>query len=183
MRTKALVSSLLFATFVSGVWAEEPIKFPGGDSSYADAVVSFQPGDPPAEADFCRPESALGAPNYNKQKDGTKFLSLGKGGVVELEFVDNRLVDIEGHDLYIFEIGPTVEGTLVEISENGKDWIKIGAVEGNISSLDIGPHTKPGQQFRFVRLTDDPTNGNHHGRTAGADIDAVGAIGSVRVEP
>jgi OOP family OmpA-OmpF porin len=165
--------------YIVVVGGGQKIAFPGGTSSFADEVSSFKPGEPPPEPDFCRPDSALGTPNYNRKKDGSKFTSLGKGGVLELEFTDNRLVDVEGDDLYIFEIGPTVEGTIIEISENGEHWISVGTVEGNTASLDIGPHVKSEQQFRFVRLTDDPTTGNHRGRTAGADIDAVGAIGSV----
>jgi hypothetical protein len=160
----------------------QTVFFPHGTASFADQVVTFQPGTPPAEADFSVPFSALGPPDYDKKKDGTKFVSLGKGGILVVEFVDNRLVDVEGDDLYIFEIGPTVEGTTVAISVDGETWFEVGKVQGSTSSVDIKPFSKPGQQFRFVRLTDDPTEGNHRGRTAGADIDAIGAIGSVPVK-
>lgn len=155
------------------------LTFTHGKASFADRVVRFTPGNPPAELDFCRAESTLGVRNYTYQKDPKKFTSFGKGGEIILEFVDNRLVDIEGDDLYIFEIGPTVEAMFISISEDGDQWIPIGRISGDDAGLDIGPYVKPGRQFRFVRLRDDPDDGRHSGRTGGADLDAVGALGSV----
>ena len=54
-----------------------------------------------------------------------------------LEFTDNRLVDIEGDDIYVFEIRPTVEAMYVAISEDGQNLISVGRVAGNKASLDI----------------------------------------------
>lgn len=155
------------------------LTFPHGAASFADRVVNFTPGDPPAEPDFCQPESTLGVRNYTYQKDAKKFTSFGKGGEIILEFVDNRLVDVSGDDLYIFEIGPTVEAMFIAISTDGKEWVSVGRISGDDAGIDIGPFVKSGQQFRFVRLKDDPDDGRHSGRTGGADLDAVGALGSV----
>lgn len=158
------------------------IVFPNGSASFADKVASFEPGAPLPAEQFRQPQGALGVPDFKSTDDNT-YVSLGKGGVLTLEFVDNRLVDVPGNDLYLFEIGPEVESTFVEISEDGANWISVGKVQGSTAYIDIGPHTRPGQQFRFVRLKDDPSQGGHGGQTPGADIDAVGAIGSVAAPP
>ncbi|MHC5537027.1 vWA domain-containing protein [Singulisphaera rosea] len=148
----------------------------GSRASWADKVVSVQPGnDVPASSND--PQEALGAPNYDSVADN-RYLALGTGGQVTLEFVDNRLIDIAGPDLAIFEIGPAIETTEVAISEDGRSWINIGQAAGGKATLDIGPFVKEGQQFRFVRLKDSGTNNSPDG----ADIDAVGALGSVRVD-
>ena len=48
-----------------------------------------------------------------------------------LEFVDNRLVDVEGDDLYIFEIGPVVEATSLAVSIDGEQWYELGRIAEN----------------------------------------------------
>lgn len=157
----------------------EVITFPNGVASFADKVVDFQPGSPKPKQSVLDPAKALGVPDYPTKKNDA-YTSFGKGGFMIVEFVDNRLVDIEGDDLYIFEVGPDVEDMNVEISENGTTWIGVGKIFGSTSYIDIRPFVKPGQQFRFVRLTDDPNEGDHSGSTPGADLDAVGAIGSIK---
>ena len=174
-----LISAGQAEPFVTEGRGGKLLSFPHGVASFADRLVRFIPGSPPAEPDFCDGESAVGPRNYTYQKDGKKFTSFGKGGIIVLEFTDNRLVDIEGDDLYVFEIGPTVEAMYVAISEDGQNWISVGRVAGNKASLDIAPYVKPGQKFRYIGLTDDPEDGRHSGRTGGADLDAVGAFGSV----
>jgi outer membrane protein OmpA-like peptidoglycan-associated protein len=152
------------------------VYFPLGDRSFADEVVSFASGNPGAAKEADRnPKQALGPPNYDKDND-TNFLTLGCGGSVVLRFVDNALADVPGPDLYVFEIGPDVEATAVAISEDGKTWVDIGKIEGGRSDVDIHPFVKPGQSFHLVRLTDLKTECS--GEWPGADIDAVGAIGS-----
>jgi len=59
------------------------------------------------------------------------------------------------------------------------DWIEIGVVRGQPTGLDIEPYAKPGDYFRFVRMVDVKGGGQSPAR--GADIDAVGAIGSVPI--
>ena len=151
------------------------ITFPNGKASFADRVVDFQVGSPaPSSPSYYDPNTALGVPSGSK---GTDNCSLGRGGVLTLEFVDNRLVDVGGPDLFIFEDGPSVERTLVDISPDGNTWYEIGDVSGGRAYIDIRPHIPDStMQFRFVRLRDDPSQGDN-GQYAGADINAVGAIG------
>ncbi len=140
---------------------------------YADAVVSFSPGHPAARGKpDNRPQWTLGPPARREPA-----LTLGCGGVLVLRFIDNALIDVAGDDLYVFEVGPDVEATRVDVSTDGRDWRYVGKVAGATASLDIHAVARPGEVFSYVRLTDlrqacDST-------TPGADIDAVAAIGSV----
>jgi len=153
------------------------VFFPLGDLSFADEVVAFQSGNPAAANERDRdPKFTLGIPDYDAAKDAN-YTTLGCGGVLTLRFVDNALVDVEGPDLYVFEIGPQVEPTSLAISEDGVKWIEIGAISGGKASVDIHGFIEPGQLFHFVRLTD--LKSGCGGSWPGADIDAVGAIGSV----
>lgn len=81
-----------------------------------------------------------------------------------------------GPDLYVFEVGPKVEGVSLAISTDGVDWTDIGAIAGGRAEVDIASAAQDGADYRFVRLTDD---GEDFGTSfAGADVDAVAAIGS-----
>lgn len=163
----------------------QKLVFPAGGISWADAVISYKPGDP-APTRSRNPNAALGKPDYrgvDDEKDEATYVSLGHGGELVLEFTDNVLVDGEGPDLAIFEIGPEVEPILVAISVDGKTWIDVGQVEGATCTLDIGPFVQPGQRFRFVKLTDAKAGKSNNSDWPGADIDAVGAINTLPVAP
>ncbi|MDQ6962631.1 MAG: OmpA family protein [Mariprofundaceae bacterium] len=141
--------------------------------SFADEVISFHEGMPAArnKANDNAPALVLGAPYHSDPS-----LTLGCGGVLVVRFVDNALIDVKGDDLYIFEIGPNIEATQVSISNNAKDWISIGQVAGSTAGLDIHDYVSEGQSFRYVRLRD--LKQSCDSSTPGADIDAIGAIGS-----
>jgi hypothetical protein len=162
------------------------LVFPHGDISWADAVASFTTGDP-APTRSRDPSAALGEPDYQGTDDAADeatYVSLGHGGELVLELTDNALVNGEGPDLAIFEIGPEVEPILVTISEDGTDWtIEVGRVEGATCSLDIEPYVGPGQEFRFIRLTDGRAGKSNDSEWPGADINAVGAINTVPLVP
>ena len=160
----------------------QSVRFLLGAVAFADRVAGFSPTRELA-ARYSDPGQAVGTPEYATDScpSGTEcYLSLTSGGSVVLEFVDNTLYDGPGDDLAVFEIGPDVEATSVAVSVNGVDFIEIGRVEGASATLDIGGRGPEGAQFRFVRLTDDPDQGDRGGRTPGADIDAVGAIHAER---
>lgn len=154
------------------------VVFPQGEISFADKVVSVERGTSPATNKIALvADSTLGIPDY--KTNTATYLSLGKNGSVTVEFTDNYLVDIEGPDLWIFEIGPMVESTKVAISKDGNTWIDVGTVRGGTSGIDIRSFVRPGDRFSFVRVTD---NNNSSGEYGGADIDAIGAIGSIKRE-
>jgi len=146
-----------------GVW------FPLGDRSFADGMVSFNAGSE-TEPPHNNPTEALYFPDNS-------YVSLGHAGTLVVRFSDNYLIDVEGPDLYIFETGTRVEPFLVEISQDGSSWIDLGQVEGQPTSLDIHDKIIPGDKISYVRLTD--VNSGMSGKPwAGADIDAIGAIGA-----
>lgn len=183
----AALSAGLFFSTASGAFATtmpltfQGIEFPDGAASFADAVDILDVGDPPAQPAFVIETNALGTP------DDTSY-SLGRGGSIIVEFIDNRLVGSgdDSDDLFIFEIGPDVEDTFLQISMDGQNFLDIGGVGGATSRVDIDPFLDADlfdefdtdSEFRFVRLTDDPNEGGNSGQSVGADIDAVGAITS-----
>lgn len=151
------------------------ICLPQGERSFADEVVSFVPGARPSSGVWAEPKYALGVPDYERtSRPG--FLSLGCHGVLTLRFADNALVDVDGPDLFVFEVGPAVEETELAISEDGRTWVEVGRIEGARADVDIAPHVSPGQSFTYVRLTN--ASRTCGGRHSGADIDAVAAVGS-----
>ena len=79
-----------------------------------------------------------------------------------------------------FCVENAVESTTVEISVDGRDYVSLGTVRGSSATLDIDGRGRSGARYRFVRLTDDPGQGDAGGSTPGADIDAVGAIHAER---
>lgn len=156
-------------------YRNEVVTFPLGQLSFADRVVDFNPGSravPQTEAD---PAAALGEPNYQTAGDGRAY-TLGCHGSVTYEFIDNALVDAEGPDLYVFEVGKDVEPTDLALSKDGAQWVEIGGIAGGRTSIDLGRYGLAGEDFRFIRLTD--KGGFCDSNWPGADIDAVGAIGS-----
>jgi OOP family OmpA-OmpF porin len=162
------------------------LTFPDGEISWADAVVSFTPGNPAASRST-DPKAALGEPDYqgtDDAQDEATYVSIGHGGALILKFTDNLLVDGDGQDLAIFEIGPEVEPMLIAISEDGTDWsTEVGRVEGATCTVDIAPYVESGQRFRFVKLTDAEAGESNDSEWPGADINAVGAINTAAAAP
>jgi hypothetical protein len=149
------------------------VRLPAEHDPWADAVVSFKRGKPAPKKNK-NPWAAVGKPA------GRSF-ALGHGGSLVLQFVDNVLVDGPGPDLVIFEVGKAVEPTRIAISENGTEWLKAGRAGGSKSTVDIAPFVRPGQRFRFVRLTDAKSGKSKGSAFPGADINGVGALNSLPV--
>lgn len=178
-----LIFSLLLAAFSANVASSDTptgknypdghggkVFFPMGDVSFADEVVSFEVGTPkPRDSIYLVEENALSYPK-------NASLSLGCKGVLIVRFTDNLLIDIPGPDLYVFEIGGATEPTNLKISEDGKGWIDLGDISGGRSDVDITGFIAPGTAYSYVMLTD--LGSTCFGDSPGADIDAVGAIGS-----
>ena len=92
----------------------ETIELPLGALSFADRVVDQVAGSSqPREAERSA-ENAIGAPDYRSRGDGNAFTLRCRGNAT-FEFIDNALVDTQGIDLYVFEVGRDVEPTSIEI--------------------------------------------------------------------
>jgi hypothetical protein len=95
-------------------------------------------------------------------------------GHLILEFVDNTLLDGPGNDLFVYITND--KPCRVEISADGSQYISVGVTVGYPGAIDIGPFVTAGTQFRFVRLSDVPSD-EDHSSCPGSSIDAVGAMG------
>jgi len=155
---------------------EGEVTLPLGDLSFADRVVGYSAGNPAPIPESSEPSAVLGVPDWQTLNEPERWVTLGCGGSLVVRFDDNALVDLDGPDLYIFEVGPDVEGTRLAISSDGKNWTDVGEISGGRADVDIGSRAAPGESYSHVRLTDD--NEGCSGRWPGADIDAVAAIGS-----
>lgn len=147
----------------------QSVRFPLAGAAFADRVVRADPRVSPRPSAYLTPDLALSWPD----EEG---YTLGHGGELVLEFTDNTLEDGPGDDLAIFEFGPDVEAMFVEVSEDGQRFVRVGRVAGASSTIDLAPVARRGAAYRFVRLLDDPDQGDRGGSTPGADIDAVGAL-------
>lgn len=183
-----VATSVLWAASVQAV-PIGGVEFPQGAVSFADAVASYSPimvGTGPT-APHRVPANALGVPDYNGVNGCgavCSFVSLGDGGSLVVQFTDNALTGsgTAAADLWIFEVGPDVEDMFVDISVDGAVWHSVGSVGGATAGVNIDAFGHGvGTQFFFVRLTDDPNRDGQSGATVGADIDAVGAISTVRI--
>jgi len=164
------------------------VAFPMGEISFADSVVLYDPGAPgegtggePAP-EFQRPQSALGKPDCDTNNP-SGYVSLGNGGTLVLKFTDNVLIDGPGPDLHISEVNGDAEDIYVWISQDRNIFIPVGKVSRKTPNIDIRPYAKPGATYSYIKLRDDPAQGEESGPSLGADIDAVGTINTaIRLE-
>jgi len=166
--------------------AQGGTDFPEGAVSFTDIVVDYAPvvknGEPTAANQNAG--KALGVPDYQSGGGCTDaaactFVSLGDGGSITLRFTDNVLTgsDSLAMDLWVFEVGPDIEDTFVEVSSNGSTWFPVGKVFGSTAGIDLDAFGfGTASSFSYVRLTDDGEEGGQSGNSVGADIDALGAI-------
>ena len=79
------------------------------DRSFVGVVIEYRQRDGRVVQSAGDPQAALGAPDYSGNVDDGSFLSLGCSGSVTLQLTDNAVIDVDGPDLYVFEVGPRVE--------------------------------------------------------------------------
>jgi hypothetical protein len=155
------------------------IDFPDGASSFADEVVSYDPTTGVSGHDNA--SMALGIPDYT---DNTNYVSLGDQGTLVLKFTDNSLTTSGNNtsDLWVFEVGNEFESTDVYISKDGIKWIYVGYTINSTSGIDIDAYIGSegvvlGEKYSYVKLVDRLPH-ESDSPSAGADIDAIGAISS-----
>ena len=164
--------------------------FPIGNLAFADAVADYAPlaGAGPAPlVGLDLPTEAIGTPNYTSSIEpgvNQGVVSLGRGGQLVVQFVDNLLVGSGDAtpDLMIFEVGDSEE-VLVEVSADGSRYRAVGRASAASPKIDIDAFGfNQNSRLAFVRLTDVINQGAVTGDSVGADIDAVAAISSVPVD-
>ena len=104
------VTTSVEATVIGG------IEFPDGDLSFADSIVSYNPGVGVLSPDNDNASNALGIPDFNGNV-GEKDVSLGWGGSLVLQFTNNSLTTSGNSDLdlWVFEIAPAVEVLVLKL--------------------------------------------------------------------
>lgn len=143
---------------------------PGGGDPYIDKVISFTPGNP-VNPDLGKTESVLGAPDF-KESDLTGFLDLGVGGILVVEFVDNKAMDGSGNDIEILGDPYNDEQWIVEASADCVSYKSFGQI-GERASLDLA--TVGLTSARCIRITD---KGRGSGLSPGTELDAIQALHS-----
>ncbi|MBT0608997.1 OmpA family protein [Aequorivita echinoideorum] len=153
------------------------IYLPLGEISFADRLVEFNVGSPAPIQKYRDSLQCLEEPNYRNYQT-PNFVSLGCGGSLTVEFTDNGFMNLPGDDLYIFKVGPSLEPAKIEISQNGKDWIYAGKIAGGKSSIELSDAKIDTETvYYYLKITD--LKDLCRSKSAGADIDAIGAINSV----
>ena len=185
----------------------EDSQAPGADD-YADAVIRYAPlhsgGPGPTHSSVQDPQAAIGAPDYSSVGGNEQgYVTLGRGGLLEVEFIDNRLINSGSSalDLQIFEVGGDVETTIVSLrptpatvallpassDSDGDGFYLIGPINGGTRSIDIDSvftgFAAGSLVFDAVQLIDDRNQGKTVGEFVGADIDAVLALSTDSVAP
>ena len=129
-RTLAIVAALGGTAAVLALAAVDAKK----PAVYVDRVVEYKVGEGGGYGEKKLPDIVLGPPHGGgKFMGGSDVFSLGKGGHITLEFVDNEVVDEPGPDFIIFENAflekpgddPTkgnFELAKVEVSYDGREW-------------------------------------------------------------
>lgn len=153
------------------------VYLPLGRISFADTVTKFRMGFPKPITAYRDSSQCLHRPNYKKYSS-PDFISLGCKGDIVVKFTDNGFMNLKGHDLIVFEVGPSRERAHIEISEDGKRWQNAGISLGGTSKIDFAEKNIDSTTiFYYVRIRD--LKDECSGKSAGADIDAVAAINSV----
>ncbi|MCE2810711.1 MAG: dockerin type I domain-containing protein, partial [Planctomycetaceae bacterium] len=188
-----IVNNTIFGGSVTRVDAQPAISVLG--DFYSDGALSFADlapanlynpragGGPVPIAGLQVPGNAVGAPDYSgigEPIPGQGAVSLGRGGVLVVQFADNFLTgsDDVRPDLAVYEVG-LPELVRVEVSADGVNYTSVGSASFNNRYIDLDQFGFNSlSQLQFVRLTDEPGDGPTSGDSVGADIDAVGALSS-----
>ena len=133
---------------------------------FADEVINARVG----KTSYSDPSDALDKPNDNEVSLGTATAPCEF--YIELGFVDNILVNGQGDDLRVIEVG-AVEPTDVFVDQDGS-WVKVGQIGGGDRSIDLSPAVPDGFETRAVRLCD--VDDVDTSGSPGADIDAVATL-------
>ncbi len=149
---------------------------------FAGEVIEYRPGSG-VGWEYDNVDNTLGAPDYRRRCRGCGYASLGNGGSLTVGFSGYDLTGSgdERPDLEIREIGPLFETTLVSVSLDGKEWFDLGKTSDqhgrfDLDALGFGLDAR----FAFVKIADELGESGKHGPYAGADIDAISAISTVK---
>lgn len=147
-------------------------------SRYAQNAISLTRGQECSLISFNDPAQALGSPNAsgNNTFNYKGFVSLSRGGSVVLE-MGRTIINRPGNDLRVWEYVSTEELEVFAGQSEIGPWFSLG-VEWceEFCDFDMG---RAGLNYaRFLRIKDVSSLDGGCYETAGADIDAVYALGA-----
>jgi hypothetical protein len=134
LRVLVLASGGVLAVVAARALIAAPATADAEPSPYVDRVVEYKLGEGGGFGEKMLPDVVLGPPRGGgKFLGGSDVLSLGKGGSIVLEFVDNEVVDEPGPDFVVFENAflekpgddpgrGSFELAKVEVSFDGREW-------------------------------------------------------------
>ena len=108
---------------------------------FADRVVWFDAGSGAGFGQDRFPQVVLGPPRGGGAGSGSlDVLSLGREGVIELEFTDIVAIDGPGVDVVVFEnaFGGFSETGIVSFSDDGVVWYEFGCVPNDLDAGSAG---------------------------------------------
>jgi hypothetical protein len=138
----ALASAVLLTAACGGEdWQDSSLAQPLVGNPFADRVVSFTPGANAGFGQNLLPGVVLGAPKGSGAGSGSlDVLSLGRNGVIVLEFTDIAVTDGPGVDLLVFENPfikpdgkPFAETGVVAVSDDGVTWHEFPCASSNVA--------------------------------------------------
>ena len=139
-----VVSSIVITCWNHASLAERfnGVEFPSGVSSFTDTVLVFDPfySGGVAPSLFFDPAWALGPPDT--EMNATAHNPLGKGGLIELGFTDNLLINSgdAAPDLYVGEITGTAEDFFLALLPTAATDLLLGSQpdENDDGYLELG---------------------------------------------
>lgn len=156
--------------------------FEHGEVSFADQIVQFEEGT--GSGFESQALDALDEPDSQGVQLGEADSRQTEPAILTVLFRDNRLTDVSGEDLYIFQMNPDADPVRVEISADGDTFYDIGRIQGADGAIDIANSDAPiDESYRYVRLRYDLSTRVGNEDPIPPQIDAVGAIGSCDLLP
>jgi len=151
------------------------------------------------------PETAIGVSDFADPDALDEYVSLGSEGYIKLGFNNNLLTNSGDNspDLWVFEIGPAVEASQIDlkpydqntinilvnegIQDNDSDgYFEFDIISGSTSSLYIDAYvigySLSELKFDAVKITTATNMGCEGEITPGGDIDAVCALFSLAID-
>ena len=173
--------------------------------AFADTVEIFLPACGDTSNLYLDPQQALGYFDFDGFNEEGKFVSIGSGGLIQLGFTDNILVNSGDAlaDLGHYEVGADRESVFISLRPydsftalvismllddqiTTEDFWDVGIITGGYEGLDIDSFFDFRYEFGRLRFDGirimDVIDGTCQGSSPGADVDAVCSHYNIIVE-
>lgn len=153
-----------------------PYSFSQKENSYADVIVEahFEPNNLGFKFFYggYPNQFPLDLPLTVVLEEDNRFISLPKGSYLILKFTDNFIIDGEGPDIFLKEVGASGERASVYVSSDGKNFTFLGiAKDDSTTALDLGAINYK-QSVQYVKII----GLDNFGGSPGFDLECVYAL-------